>query len=123
VLYSFFGSQSGCGIPGQPCDGSYPNAIVIGKGEVLYGATQFGGSGSEGCTSSTDPSGCGTVFSLTPPTAPGGVWTEAVLHSFTGGHGGQEPNSGVVIGGNGVLYGTTLGPSGGGGGTAFKLKP
>lgn len=47
-----------------------------------------------------------------------------VLHSFTGGSDGGNPNAGVTVGGTGILYGTTSG--GGTGGTGnhgvvFKL--
>jgi hypothetical protein len=53
---------------GSPSDGYIPNGLSIGQDGVLYGTTQAGGSGS--CVDSY--SGCGTVFSLTPPTSPGG---------------------------------------------------
>jgi len=86
--------------------------VVIGEGGVLYGTTTGGGT-----------SGDGTVFSLTPPASPGGAWTEAVLHNFTGGPGGRIPAGSLAIGRNGVLFGTT----GYGGaffaGTVFALKP
>ena len=109
MLYSF---------TGPPSDGMVPYAgVVIGTGGVLYGTTINGGTGN--CTG-FGQAGCGTAFSLTPPASPGGVWTEAVLYSFTGGSDGYEPPSGVVIGRGGVLYGTT---SSGGTvfGTVFKL--
>jgi uncharacterized repeat protein (TIGR03803 family) len=76
-------------------DGAHPEGIVIGSGGVLYGTTKNGGT-----------SRMGTVFSLTPPASPGGGWTEAVLHNFTG-RDGSNPVAGVVIGQDGVLYGTT----------------
>jgi uncharacterized repeat protein (TIGR03803 family) len=106
---------------GPPGDGQYPVAgAVIGKGGVLYGTTSQGGTF---CAY-----GCGTVFSLTPPTSPGGSWTEAVLYNFAGGGDGIQPSSGVVIGSGGVLYGTTA--QGGTGyctgvgcGTIFSLTP
>ena len=100
VLYKFAGGS----------DGAYPEAgLAIGSGPegplVLYGTTYVGGAGP--CTLYRYPPGCGTVFSLTPPSSPSGAWTETVLHNFTSGNDGANPNAGVVIGENGVLYGTT----------------
>lgn len=67
------------------------------------------------------------MYSPTPPSSPGGEWTETTLYSFHGSD-GSAPNGGVVIGPDGVLYGTTA--SGGAGtscsggcGTVFALKP
>ncbi len=90
VLYSFEGATDGFG----------PNGVVISKSGVLYGTTSGGGTGTA-CYG-----GCGTVFSLTPPASPGGLWSKAVLHNF-GGRDGQYPSAPVVIGSHGVLYGTT----------------
>ena len=59
----------------------------------LYGTTNMGGSYS-----------FGTVFELSP-SANG--WTYTVLHNFTGGIDGGLPMSSVLIGPDGVLYGTT----------------
>jgi len=109
VLHSFTGGT----------DGSYPYAGVrIGNGGRLYGTTVNGGS-----------SGVGTVFALTPPASPGGVWTEAVLHSFTGSSDGYYPQGGVMIGRDGVLFGTAeyggtgACPASFGCGTVFALTP
>jgi hypothetical protein len=64
--------------------------LLIGSGGVLYGTTQ------------------GTVFSLTPRAAPGGQWTEALLHTFgVSPEDGTVANSGLAVGPEGVLYGTT----------------
>jgi uncharacterized repeat protein (TIGR03803 family) len=100
VIYSF---------PSQ----AVPSAtLALGPGGVLYGTTAYGGTSNQG-----------TVFSLVPPASPAGEWTETVLYSFTGNSSGGAGPSGVVIGPNGVLYGTT----GGGGtldqGTVFSLAP
>jgi uncharacterized repeat protein (TIGR03803 family) len=117
VLYSFAGGG----------DGAYPEtALVMDKGGVLYGTTTYGGTGP--CYSYEQTPGCGVVFSLTPPKAPGGAWTEAVLHTFTGGADGAFPN-GVTSNADGVLYGTTQAdgiaacPNMGGCGTVFTLTP
>jgi uncharacterized repeat protein (TIGR03803 family) len=93
---------------GPPTDGQNPaDALTVGPGGALYGTTQFGGSGA--CVTSSGPyPGCGTVFQLTPPTAPGGAWTESILHSFAVTSGdGAVPAASVVVGKNGEIYGTT----------------
>jgi len=105
TLYNFTGAA----------DGESPQSVAIGSGGVLYGAAEFGGSE-------------GTVFSLTPPASPGGAWTEATLHNFTGGTDGAAPAKGVVIGQGGVLYGTTIAGGNGspgvrGYGTVYSLTP
>jgi uncharacterized repeat protein (TIGR03803 family) len=77
---------------GAPSDGSEPNAVV-GRGGLLYGTTQFGGTPN-----------AGTVFSLTPPSANGEPWIETLLYEFIPEDGGIEPY-GLVAGPDGVLYG------------------
>lgn len=87
VLYSF----------GDLPDGQSPaGPLVMGGHGILYGTTSSGG-----VTSNS------TVFSLAPPAEPGAYRTEKGLHSFGGSTGGP-PVSGVVIGGGGVLYGSTV---------------
>jgi hypothetical protein len=87
VLHSFDGT-----------DGQNPSGLAVDSNGVLYGTTITGGI-----------YGSGNVFSLTPPSTPGGAWTETNLYTFTGGSDGGFPAAGVVIGSNGVLYGTTEG--------------
>jgi hypothetical protein len=110
VLYSF-------------TSGAYPLTPVIGSGpsgrHVLYGATLEGGAAN-----------LGSVLSLTPPATVGGDWTEAVLHSFTGGADDGSYPSGIAIGMDGVIYGTTGGGGSGscsliyaGCGTVSSLRP
>jgi len=101
TLYSFTGGN----------DGAYPFAGVTGQNGVIYGTTQFGGTGN-----------VGTVFSLTPPASPGGAWTETVLHTFTGGSDGANAGR-VVIDKSGVLYGTTYSGGTSNAGTVFSLTP
>jgi uncharacterized repeat protein (TIGR03803 family) len=95
-------------------DGCYPGAGVTGSGGVLYGTTEDCGS-----------AGYGTVFMLAPPAIPGGAWTETVLYSFgaTNDADGSCPFTGVVIGGDGVLYGTTAYGGSSGYGTVYSLTP
>jgi uncharacterized repeat protein (TIGR03803 family) len=105
VLYSFTGSNG---------DGDYPVAgVVVGKNGELYGTTPSGGS-----------AGSGIVFELTPPTIPGGVWTETVLHNFSGTNGdGATPVAGLVQSPTGILYGTTTAGGTAGRGTVFAVAP
>jgi uncharacterized repeat protein (TIGR03803 family) len=86
-------------------DGGNPAAGVIfdAKGN-LYGVTLVGGNYS--CNEGFND-GCGVVFKLAPPTLPGKPWKETVLHSFTGGPDGMEPNGTLFFGKGGLLYGTT----------------
>jgi len=102
VLHNFTGEN----------DGSNPNGLLIGPGDVLYGTTQLGGTFNSG-----------TIYSLTPPATPGGEWTETVLYSFTGGADGAEPVAGLVFGPGGVLYGTTAGGGISNNGTVFAFQP
>ena len=95
---------------GDGCASMAP--VTVAPGGVLYGTTYTGGSGTV-CEAGL-AGGCGTVFQLTPPTSAGGAWTETVIYSFTGINGdGAYPLTGVVLGKNRVLYGTT--PYGGSG--------
>jgi hypothetical protein len=65
ILYSFQGGN----------DGSNPAAgLIADKAGSLYGTTRNGGS------TACNTGGCGTVFELSPPAAPGGQWTETVLY-------------------------------------------
>jgi uncharacterized repeat protein (TIGR03803 family) len=75
----------------------------------LYGTTQFGG------TSPCSGLGCGTVFKV------GKNGKLMVLHTFTGGTDGSNPEAGLILNGA-SLYGTT--PIGGAYnlGTLFKLN-
>ena len=123
VLYSFLGGA----------DGAHPEAgLVMGKLNVLYGSAYWGGS--TGCPVANYPLGCGTIFELLPPSAPGGTWTQKVLYTFTGtGADGTHPYGNMVLSIQGALFGTTY--SGGsqsgtcflpfftGCGTAWILKP
>jgi hypothetical protein len=88
-------------------------SIIMGKGGVLYGVA--GGR-------------AGTVFSLTPPTTPGGPWIEAVIYQFLGFPDVESPAPPLTISGNGTLYGSSSaggvsGLCGNGCGTVFSLAP
>ena len=97
VLYNFQGGK----------DGLFPwGDLVFDSHGNLYGATQFGGGKGTTCNQYFDGN-CGTVFELSPPKQKGGKWTEKILHSFAGGTDGANPNGGLVLDGNGAIYGTT----------------
>ncbi len=105
LLYSF---------RGQP-DGAYPRSSLIAFAGTLYGTTEYGGTSS--ACSTYNPSGCGTVFSLSTS------GQEAVLYSFQGQPDGSRPLSGLVNPGAGLLYGTTWGGGATGLGTVFQITP
>lgn len=96
-------------------DGKTPEAgLTIDRAGNLYGTTAFGGAYQSG-----------NVFKLTHGN---GNWILATLYEFKGGSDGAEPQSRVVFGPDGRLYGTTTqggnncGYSGGCG-TAYSLSP
>ncbi len=94
VLYSF--------CPQFSCDdGLTPVAgLILDTSGSLYGTTEYGGD-----TNCNPPSGCGTVFKLTP--SRNGNWVESVLHSF-GGSDGAYPIASLIFDTTDNLYGTTL---------------
>jgi|HubBroStandDraft_5_1064220.scaffolds.fasta_scaffold10905_1 uncharacterized repeat protein (TIGR03803 family) len=94
LLYSFTGFP----------DGEAPLAsVVFDSHGNLYGTTNAGGAYQYG-----------TVFELSPPSVPGGPWTETILYSFCAlGNSescpdGAGPESSVVFDKQGNLYGTTI---------------
>ncbi|OYW07108.1 MAG: hypothetical protein B7X11_00540, partial [Acidobacteria bacterium 37-65-4] len=77
---------------GGASDGAHPTAGVIFDGDAsLYGTTYFGG-----------PSNQGTIFTVMTD---GSGFT--LLHSFAGASDGANPLGGLILGGDGSLYGTT----------------
>jgi uncharacterized repeat protein (TIGR03803 family) len=110
VLHDFTDSMS---------DGwSAQDGLVRDERGNLYGSTLWGGyEGNPDC----GEIGCGTVFEVSPPAAPGGEWTEQVLHFFGVGSDGFDPEGGLTLDARGNLYGTTYSGGALGGGTAFQL--
>jgi uncharacterized repeat protein (TIGR03803 family) len=108
TLYSF----------GSPHDAVVPDSLIAGPGGSLYGTSEYGGD---------SLSQAGTVFQLTPPDAPGGAWTETLLHSFGEGVAcaGADDPAALALAGNGTLYGVAKGGMGcdSGVGAAFALSP
>jgi uncharacterized repeat protein (TIGR03803 family) len=86
-------------------DGATPaSGLAIDEAGILYGTTFEGGAGTQ------DDPGYGTVFSLAPPDVPRGPWHEAILYQFSGAaRDGVGPQSDLLIGAGGALYGTTTG--------------
>jgi uncharacterized repeat protein (TIGR03803 family) len=105
TLYAFTGGKDG----GHPVTGLIFNAT----GD-LYGTTYWGAN--RNCNQ-----GCGVVFKLTPNE--NGIWTESVLHTFTGGKDGAYPSGWLLFDAVGNLYGAT--DIGGlyGDGVVFKVAP
>lgn len=89
--------------------------VVAGGGGKLYGTTYLGGRYN-----------AGSVFRLSPPTVPGGPWTEAVIYNFN--NSGTTPQgypTGVILDTTGSLYGATSLVNGDNGeyGLVFQLSP
>lgn len=114
VLYAFRGGP----------DGAEPSsALAFDSLGNLYGTTFSGGTGCGGL-------GCGTVFEL--ERSSGGVWTEKVLHRFTGGIDGGDPVASLTLDSQGNIYGTAAfggddtcfyDNAGPGCGVVFRLSP
>jgi uncharacterized repeat protein (TIGR03803 family) len=92
-------------------DGEYSSAGLAWGATygTMFGTTFEGGA-----------AGLGTVFSLTYS---GGGWNEAVVHSFAGNRDGADPFGGVILDGNGNLYGTTTEGGAHNLGTAWEITP
>lgn len=95
----------------RPGEGSNPyGGVIADDSGNLYGTIYFGPSPA-----------AGTIFELSPPPLPGGIWQKTTLHSFSGGPDGSGPYT-LTRDKLGNLYGTTVGGDLNGHGTAFKLK-
>jgi hypothetical protein len=98
------------GFNGQDGSNSDAGVVIDGSGN-LYGTT-FGGPGPNGL-----------VFELAKPSKAGEVWTETVLHAFTGGNDGANPAGELAFDSHGDLYGTASVDGGGAEyGTVFRLN-
>ncbi|HUO17509.1 MAG TPA: choice-of-anchor tandem repeat GloVer-containing protein [Verrucomicrobiae bacterium] len=99
TLYQFAGGVDGC----------YPAAsLILDSSGNLYGTTLYGGSG-------TCSAGNGVVFEITT------AGTEVVLHTFTGGTDGSEPEGGLFRDRSGNLYGTTFAGGASSAGTIYEI--
>lgn len=123
ILYTFKGLQYG--------DGDLPTGgLVFDTQGNLYGGTAYGGTGN--CTLLGSPAGCGIVYELSPPSQPGGAWTETIIYSFPTAQQGYLPQGDLVFDSAGNLYGATEFGGGYGDtcdefypncGTVFELSP
>ena len=98
IIYQFTGSPDG--------DGPGGGDLVWDSVGNIYGTTIIGGT-----------SNLGTVYQMKKT---GNNWTEMPLYSFTGPD-GKEPIAGVILDGNGNLFGTTIYGGLHGYGTVFEL--
>jgi uncharacterized repeat protein (TIGR03803 family) len=92
-------------------DGSNPDHgdLAFDHAGHVYGTTRNGGAYQQGA-----------VYELTSNR---GIWTETVLHSFSGSPDGASPLSGIVFDREGNLYGTTEDGGANGWGTVYRLMP
>src|SRR5271165_1123194 len=105
VLYSFGG--------GSPTGYRPEGGLVMDTEGNLYGTANSGGNGF-----GLD----GTLFELSP--APGGGWTQTVLHSFGAYEAdGINPTSTLIFDAKGNLYGTTYSGGANQAGMVFELTP
>jgi uncharacterized repeat protein (TIGR03803 family) len=115
TLFRFGGGGTGFEPRGQ---------LLLGPDGTFYGVTYQGGKTTANC-----PTGCGTIFSLTPPSGPSAAWTQTVLYRFQDQTDGMSPLGGLVMDETGALYGVTQygGPPNTNGnnnmGLVFKLSP
>lgn len=99
-------------------DGLVPiGHLVLTSDGSIYGTTHSGGQ--FGVDSAKGLAGYGTIFKVAPD------GTETILHSFSGGSDSAYPNTGLVLGQDSRLYGTTSGAQGTdvqSGGTIFSIS-
>jgi uncharacterized repeat protein (TIGR03803 family) len=88
------------------------DGLLVDSADNLYGTTYNGGT-----------YGRGSVFELSPSSS--GGWTEKILHSFEGTRGsdGDTPNTSLVFGPSGTLYGVTYYGGTYNQGTVFEVVP
>jgi uncharacterized repeat protein (TIGR03803 family) len=104
ILYSFGPIQSG--------DAAFPGGELVGDvNGNFYGVSAQGGANN-----------LGAVYEISPPVTQGGAWTETVIFSFNGTD-GTLPEGPLLLGPNGVLYGTAEGGGDNGAGLVFELDP
>jgi hypothetical protein len=113
-------------------DGSTPSGgPVMDAAGNLYGTAAYDGTGP--CQLLGGLVGCGVIYEMSPPSQPGGAWTETVLYNFQGGNDGYFPAGDLVFDKAGNLYGATVFGGGRGVncgnsldqncGTIFELSP
>jgi uncharacterized repeat protein (TIGR03803 family) len=104
VLHTFTGSTK------NPEDGaSAAAALLLAHDGTLYGTTNLGGQ--------AGPNGSGTIFSISPT----GAYQLLYSFSFLDG-GGSYPQSALIEGSDGNLYGTTSGGGTDNGGVVYEVN-
>jgi hypothetical protein len=93
---------------GESTTGGGPYRIVFDKAGNIYGATEYASSGSGG-----------EIFKLSPPSAPGGPWTETTLYTTTC----DCAATGVVFDKGNSLYGLFPWAGTASEGAAFAITP
>lgn len=106
ILYNFVGGP----------DGQRPSDVVFDDDGNLYGVTEQGGGGNEGCFPF---SGCGTIFELKRS---GSGWTKTVLHAFQQDTEGGDPGP-LMRDNSGNLFGLTAQNGPDNFGTIWELSP
>ena len=87
--------------------------LTIDESGAIYGVTDASGGSING-----------TVYKLTPPGGTQTNWTQTILGKFETSRTTANPNSGVLFGSDGQLYGNTLGGEGTlAAGTTYQLTP
>jgi uncharacterized repeat protein (TIGR03803 family) len=100
-LHEFTGGSDGA---------SSQNQLIFDNSANLYGTTYSGGLH------------LGTVYKLTR--TGNGMWTEKILHRFTGGNDGKNPNFGpLALDAAGNVYGATTYGGASNYGVVFQIKP
>ena len=99
TLYQFTGAT----------DGSAPVATpILDRNGNIFGTASQGNGG----TFAVCAPYCGSVFELTPPASAANPWVETTLYSFVGVNGlqydGAFPTGSLLLGKQGVLFGTTM---------------
>jgi uncharacterized repeat protein (TIGR03803 family) len=105
TIFNFTGFDAG----GLPYAG-----MVAGANGHLFGTTVSGGAFNNG-----------VIYELSPPTLAGEEWTEAPIYAFTGKSDGGGPESKLLMGHDGSLYGTCFdgGDEPASAGVIFRLEP
>jgi uncharacterized repeat protein (TIGR03803 family) len=113
VIYTFQSESDGYNIGGAP--------LVLDRAGNLYGSTTNGGSNA--CAGFYP--GCGTIYQLLRPVAPGAAWVKNSIWQFQGGVDGGFPG-GLIIHGGKLIGQAGTGGNGacsGGCGYIFELTP
>lgn len=103
TLYQFTGGS----------DGGTPDTMIMDRGGVIYGTTNYAGVVNGEC-----PSGCGVVFRLA--LSQSGAWNYSVIYTFTG-HPDGNPLDSLFEDASGALYGLAYKINAGQ--EIFKLTP